>query len=62
MPMPDGKWEARDVQLGLMRGMQDRARSCVDGNRVSSWSFVADSGSSVEEVCHAARIGDGIEG
>ena len=60
--MPGSKWEARDVQLSLMRGMQDHAGWCVDGNRVSSWSFVADRGSSVEEVCRAAGIGDGIEG
>jgi len=45
-----------------MHGMKDHARWCVDSNWVGSWSFVVDRGISVEEVCRAARIGNGIEG
>jgi len=34
----------------------------VDSNGVGSCLFVADGGSSVEEVCRASRIGNGVEG
>jgi len=41
--------------------MHDNTGGGVYGNKVSSGAFVANGSGSGEEMCHASRVGNGIE-
>jgi len=61
MAMASSSGEAREVKVCLVGLMHDNTGWGVYGNRVSSGAFVANGSGSGEKVCHAPRVGNGIE-
>jgi len=48
--MAGRKWKSRDIKVGLVGGVEDDARGCVNGNRGCGWVFVAHGCGRREEV------------
>jgi len=61
MSMVRCRWEAREIQLSFVGGVQNGTRRHVDGNGVGRWAFVTHRSGWRKEVGGAAQISYGIK-
>ncbi len=55
------KLQSWQIKVSFMGGLEDCTRQCVDLDWFESRVFVANQGGTGEEMCCAARVGNGIE-